>query len=141
MYQKCILVGYQTLKDTFNILCTEVVTLEEIGIKAKSFPPKPYPAFPLFVSQTVEKFFSKEIKYLVSNKREARYVQCLRQDSPVPSPDSGPSSPHPRSNPHRPGSRGDNIKSRSQGQTDTVSSLSLFDQPDCGFLFPSRYFY
>ncbi|XP_040900671.1 protein DBF4 homolog A [Toxotes jaculatrix] len=68
---------------------------------------------------TVEKFFSKEIKYLVSNKREARYVQCLRQDSPVPSPDSGQSSPHPRSNPHRPGSHGDNIKSRSQGQTDT----------------------
>uniref|UniRef100_A0A8C9XAN1 Protein DBF4 homolog A n=1 Tax=Sander lucioperca TaxID=283035 RepID=A0A8C9XAN1_SANLU len=47
---------------------------------------------------TVEKFFSKEIKYLVSNKREARYAQCLRQDSPVPSPDSGPSSPHPRTN-------------------------------------------
>ncbi|XP_062255712.1 protein DBF4 homolog A [Platichthys flesus] len=68
----------------------------------------------------VEKFFSKEIKYLVSNKREARYVQCLRQDSPVPSPDSGPSSPHPRSNPHRPGSHGDNMKSRSQGQTDTL---------------------
>lgn len=68
---------------------------------------------------TVEKFFSKEIKYLVSNKREARYVQCLRQDSPVPSPDSGQSSPRPRSNPHRPGSHGDNIKSRSQGQTDT----------------------
>ncbi|XP_035481400.2 protein DBF4 homolog A [Scophthalmus maximus] len=69
---------------------------------------------------TVEKFFSKEIKYLVSNKREARYVQCLRQqDSPVPSPDSGQSSPHPHSNPHRPGSHGDNIRSRSQVQTDT----------------------
>uniref|UniRef100_A0A3Q1H6S1 Protein DBF4 homolog A n=1 Tax=Anabas testudineus TaxID=64144 RepID=A0A3Q1H6S1_ANATE len=67
----------------------------------------------------VEKFFSKEIKYLVSNKKEARYVQCLRQDSPVPSPDSTQSSPHPRSNPHRPGSHGDNNKSRSQGQTDT----------------------
>uniref|UniRef100_UPI0037E8879C protein DBF4 homolog A n=1 Tax=Semicossyphus pulcher TaxID=241346 RepID=UPI0037E8879C len=69
---------------------------------------------------TVEKFFSKEIKFLVSNKREARYVNCLKQDSPVPSPDSGPSSPHPRSNPHRPGSHGDGIKSRSQGQTDTL---------------------
>ncbi|XP_042346199.1 protein DBF4 homolog A [Plectropomus leopardus] len=68
---------------------------------------------------TVEKFFSKEIKYLVSNKREARYVQCLRQDSPVPSPDSGPSSPHPLSNQHRPSSHGDNVKSRSQGQMDT----------------------
>ncbi|XP_044065319.1 protein DBF4 homolog A [Siniperca chuatsi] len=67
---------------------------------------------------TVEKFFSKEIKYLVSNKREARYVQCLRQDSPVPSPDSGQSSPHPCSKLHRPGSHGDNIKSRSPGQTD-----------------------
>uniref|UniRef100_A0A3Q0RQI2 Protein DBF4 homolog A n=1 Tax=Amphilophus citrinellus TaxID=61819 RepID=A0A3Q0RQI2_AMPCI len=67
---------------------------------------------------TVEKFFSKDIKYLVSNKREARYVKCLRQDSPVPSPDSGPSSPCPRSNPQCPGSHGD-IKSRSQGQTDT----------------------
>ncbi|KAG7242242.1 hypothetical protein INR49_024288 [Caranx melampygus] len=68
---------------------------------------------------TVEKFFSKEIKYLVSNKREARYVQCLRQDSPVPSPDSGRSSPHPQSNPHRPVSHGDARKSRSQGQADT----------------------
>nr|XP_019948867.1 PREDICTED: protein DBF4 homolog A [Paralichthys olivaceus] len=70
----------------------------------------------------VEKFFSKEIKYLVSNKREARYVQCFRQVSPVPSPDSGQSSPHPRSNPHRPGSHGDNMKSRSQAQTETLVS-------------------
>ncbi|XP_041648342.1 protein DBF4 homolog A [Cheilinus undulatus] len=69
---------------------------------------------------TVEKFFSKEIKYLVSNKREARFVHYLKQDSPVPSPDSGPSSPHPCSNPHRPGSHGDIIKSKSQGQTDTI---------------------
>ncbi|XP_075965609.1 protein DBF4 homolog A [Anarhichas minor] len=61
---------------------------------------------------TVEKFFSKEIKYLVSNKREARYVHCIRQDSPVPSPNSGPSSPPPRSN-------RDTIRSKSQGQTDT----------------------
>ncbi|XP_026172325.1 protein DBF4 homolog A [Mastacembelus armatus] len=68
---------------------------------------------------TVEKFFSKEIKYLVTNKREAKYVQSLKQDSPVPSPDSGQSSPHPRSNSHQPGSHGDNNKSRSQGQTDT----------------------
>lgn len=81
-----------------------------------------HPVFLVFVSQTVEKFFSREIKYLVSNKREARYVHCLRQDSPVPSPESGPSSPYPRSQPHRPGSHGDG-KSRSQGQTDTVSSL------------------
>ncbi|XP_076010032.1 protein DBF4 homolog A [Genypterus blacodes] len=69
---------------------------------------------------TVEKFFSKEIKYLVSNKREAKYVQCLRQDSPVPSPESGQSSPHPRSNPQRPGSQKDDIKSRTLGQMDTA---------------------
>ncbi|XP_069551624.1 protein DBF4 homolog A [Brachyistius frenatus] len=68
---------------------------------------------------TVEKFFSKEIRYLVSNKREARYVHCLRQDSPVPSPDSGQSSPQPRSNSHRPVSRWDNLKNRPQAQTDT----------------------
>ncbi|KAJ8004971.1 hypothetical protein DPEC_G00141810 [Dallia pectoralis] len=64
---------------------------------------------------TVEKFFSKEIKYLVSNKREARYVQCLGFESPVPSPDSGPSSPH-----ARPGSYRESRKGSSQGQTDTV---------------------
>ncbi|XP_073340969.1 protein DBF4 homolog A [Pagrus major] len=68
---------------------------------------------------TVEKFFSKEIKYLVSNKREARYVHCLRQDSPLPSPESGQSSPRPPSKPHRPCSNGERIKSRSQGQADT----------------------
>ncbi|XP_062322011.1 protein DBF4 homolog A [Osmerus eperlanus] len=50
---------------------------------------------------TIEKFFSKEIKYLVSNKKEARYVQYLSQDSPVPSPDSGHSSPHPHPGPCR----------------------------------------
>ncbi|KAM8735145.1 protein DBF4 homolog A [Acanthopagrus schlegelii] len=68
---------------------------------------------------TVEKFFSKEIKCLVSNKREARYVHCLRQDSPLPSPESGQSSPHPPSKPHRPCSNGESIKSRSQAQADT----------------------
>ncbi|XP_008297788.1 protein DBF4 homolog A [Stegastes partitus] len=69
----------------------------------------------------VEKFFSKEIKYLVSNKREARYVRCLRHDSPVPSPDSGQSSPQPRSNPRRPDVSGDS-KSRSQVQTDAFAT-------------------
>uniref|UniRef100_A0A673A9Y6 Protein DBF4 homolog A n=1 Tax=Sphaeramia orbicularis TaxID=375764 RepID=A0A673A9Y6_9TELE len=69
----------------------------------------------------VEKFFSKEIKYLVSNKMEAKYVHRLRQDSPVPSPESGPSSPHPYSNPHQPASHGD-VKSRFQGQTDSFST-------------------
>uniref|UniRef100_A0A3P8ULL0 Protein DBF4 homolog A n=1 Tax=Cynoglossus semilaevis TaxID=244447 RepID=A0A3P8ULL0_CYNSE len=69
---------------------------------------------------TVEKFFSKEIKYLVSNKRQTPCVQHLRQDSPVPSPDSGPSSPYPNTNLHRPGSHGDHLKSRPPGQTQTV---------------------
>ncbi|XP_028985652.1 protein DBF4 homolog A [Betta splendens] len=69
---------------------------------------------------TVEKFFSKDIRYLVSNKREARYVHCLRLDSPVPSPESGPSSPHLRSKLKQSGSLGDNVQSRSQGQTDTT---------------------
>ncbi|XP_029958708.1 protein DBF4 homolog A isoform X1 [Salarias fasciatus] len=68
---------------------------------------------------TVEKFFSKEIRYLVSNKREARYVHCLKHDSPVPSPESGPSSPHPRSVQHHPGCHGENNKSKNQGQTET----------------------
>ncbi|XP_029602208.1 protein DBF4 homolog A isoform X1 [Salmo trutta] len=66
---------------------------------------------------TVEKFFSKEIKYLVSNKREARYVQCHGRDPLVPSPDSGHSSPHPRP---RPGSHRDSLKGSSPGQADMV---------------------
>ncbi|XP_054903843.1 protein DBF4 homolog A [Poeciliopsis prolifica] len=66
----------------------------------------------------VEKFFSKEIKYLVSNKREAKHVHCLRQDSPVPSTDSGQSSPQPHSNPHCPTNHRD--KTKSQGQLDTM---------------------
>ncbi|KAJ8411624.1 hypothetical protein AAFF_G00164320 [Aldrovandia affinis] len=47
---------------------------------------------------TIEKFFSKDIKYLVSNQKEARYVQTLGPNSPLPSTaDSGHSSPHPSS--------------------------------------------
>ncbi|KAJ0066090.1 hypothetical protein NL108_001323, partial [Boleophthalmus pectinirostris] len=72
----------------------------------------------ILLGGTVEKFFSKEIKYLVSNKREAKYVQCLRQDSPVPSPESGPSSPQLCS--------GDSTKSTSQLQKDTVSFVPFF---------------
>nr|XP_061811770.1 protein DBF4 homolog A-like isoform X2 [Nerophis lumbriciformis] len=68
----------------------------------------------------VEKFFSKEIKYFVTNKREAKYIQRLKQDSLVPSPESGCSSPFPGPHPFQPGHCGDHIKSRSQGQTDTV---------------------
>nr|XP_029507876.1 protein DBF4 homolog A-like [Oncorhynchus nerka] len=66
---------------------------------------------------TVKSFFSKEIKYLVSNKREARYVQCHGRDSLVPSPDSGHSSPHPLP---RPGSHRDSLKGSSQGQANMV---------------------
>ncbi|KAF5907184.1 disintegrin and metalloproteinase domain-containing protein 22 isoform X1, partial [Clarias magur] len=65
--------------------------------------------------KTVEKFFSKEIRYLVSNKPEARHVQRLIHDSPVPSPDSGLSSPHPGSRRDSHGHRGS-----SQGPADTV---------------------
>lgn len=71
---------------------------------------------------TVEKFFSKEIKYLVSNKREAKYVQCLRQDSPIPSPESGPSSPQACSSPHQLQSHEDSTKSTSQPQKDAVTT-------------------
>uniref|UniRef100_H3BVV2 BRCT domain-containing protein n=1 Tax=Tetraodon nigroviridis TaxID=99883 RepID=H3BVV2_TETNG len=70
---------------------------------------------------TVEKFFSKEIKYLVSNKKEARYVNCLRQPSPVPSPDPGQSSSHPGSKLNKPCSRGDNLfASRGKSLVDRV---------------------
>lgn len=65
---------------------------------------------------TVEKFFSKEIKYLVSCKPEARYAQRLLPDSPAPSPDSGVSSPHPSSRRESHGQRGS-----SQGVTDTAA--------------------
>lgn len=47
----------------------------------------------------VEEFLSKDISYLVSNKKEAKYAQTLGQISPVPSPESAyaaeTTSPHP----------------------------------------------
>ncbi|NWS66696.1 DBF4A protein, partial [Crotophaga sulcirostris] len=47
----------------------------------------------------VESFLSKDISYLVSNKKEAKFAPALGQISPVPSPEStqtgGNSSPHP----------------------------------------------
>ncbi|XP_052029116.1 protein DBF4 homolog A isoform X2 [Apodemus sylvaticus] len=47
----------------------------------------------------VEEFLSKDISYLVSNKKEAKYAQTLGRVSPVPSPDSAytaeTTSPHP----------------------------------------------
>lgn len=72
----------------------------------------------VFFFQTVEKFFSKEIRYLVSSKPEARHVQRRVQDSPVPSPDSGVSSPHPGSRRDSQGHRGSSL-----GPTDTVRSF------------------
>ncbi|XP_042658097.1 protein DBF4 homolog A isoform X2 [Tyto alba] len=49
----------------------------------------------------VESFLSKDISYLVSNKKEAKFAANLGQISPVPSPESarngGNSSPHPSS--------------------------------------------
>lgn len=69
----------------------------------------------------VEKFFSKEIKYLVSNKREAKYVECLRLEMATPNPDSGQSSPFPYQTAHQPaGSHKDCLKSGSQGQGDSM---------------------
>ncbi|XP_036037979.1 protein DBF4 homolog A [Onychomys torridus] len=47
----------------------------------------------------VEEFLSKDISYLVSNKKEAKYAQTLGRNSPVPSPESAytaeTTSPHP----------------------------------------------
>ncbi|XP_069715673.1 protein DBF4 homolog A isoform X3 [Phaenicophaeus curvirostris] len=47
----------------------------------------------------VESFLSKDISYLVSNKKEAKFAPALGQISPVPSPEfaqnGGHSSPHP----------------------------------------------
>ncbi|KAM6087357.1 protein DBF4 homolog A isoform 1-T1 [Chlamydotis macqueenii] len=53
----------------------------------------------------VESFLSKDISYLVSNKKEAKFAPTLGQISPVPSPESacnrGNSSPHPSNRKHR----------------------------------------
>ncbi|NWI39998.1 DBF4A protein, partial [Picathartes gymnocephalus] len=47
----------------------------------------------------VESFLSKDINYLVTNKKEAKFAPTLGQISPVPSPESAPyggnGSPHP----------------------------------------------
>ncbi|NXO66116.1 DBF4A protein, partial [Phainopepla nitens] len=49
----------------------------------------------------VESFLSKDINYLVTNKKEAKFAPTLGQISPVPSPESAPNggngSPHPSS--------------------------------------------
>ncbi|XP_006834384.1 PREDICTED: protein DBF4 homolog A [Chrysochloris asiatica] len=47
----------------------------------------------------VEEFLSKDISYLISNKKEAKFAQTLNRISPVPSPESAytaeTTSPHP----------------------------------------------
>ncbi|XP_032933745.1 protein DBF4 homolog A isoform X2 [Catharus ustulatus] len=47
----------------------------------------------------VDSFLSKDINYLVTNKKEAKFAPALGQTSPVPSPESAPNggngSPHP----------------------------------------------
>ncbi|XP_043923459.1 protein DBF4 homolog A [Protopterus annectens] len=49
---------------------------------------------------TIESFLSKDISYLISNKKEAKFAHSFGRNSPVPSPESaatGNSSPHPSS--------------------------------------------
>ncbi|XP_078091048.1 protein DBF4 homolog A isoform X2 [Mustelus asterias] len=47
---------------------------------------------------TIEKFLSKDINYIISNRSEAKFAQTTGKNSPVPSPDSvqnaGNTSPH-----------------------------------------------
>ncbi|XP_023776059.1 protein DBF4 homolog A isoform X3 [Cyanistes caeruleus] len=54
----------------------------------------------------VESFLSKDINYLVTNKKEAKFASTLGQISPVPSPESasngGNGSPHPSNRKDRP---------------------------------------
>ncbi|NXJ63028.1 DBF4A protein, partial [Rostratula benghalensis] len=56
----------------------------------------------------VESFLSKDISYLVSNKKEAKFATTLGQISPVPSPESahngGNTSPHPSNRKDQPDS-------------------------------------
>lgn len=73
----------------------------------------------------MESFLSKDISYLVSNKKEAKFAPSLGQISPVPSPESarngGNSSAHPS-----------NQKDRHDGSSfkivDTVSFLVIILQ-------------
>lgn len=76
----------------------------------------------------MESFLSKDINYLVTNKKEAKFASTLGQISPVPSPESAPNggngSPHPS-----------NRKDRHDGSSfkivDTVSFLVLILQIKC----------
>lgn len=68
-------------------------------------------------------------------------MNCLRQTSPVPSPDSGHSSCYPGSNLHKPCSHGDNVKGRSLNQADTVSCVyKLIKQPINAFINQVNYY-
>lgn len=70
----------------------------------------------------MEGFFGKDINYLISNKKEAKFAQTLGPASPVPSPESvhngGNSSSHPSS-------RRDKNDGSSFKVVDTVSFVSL----------------
>lgn len=76
----------------------------------------------------MESFLSKDINYLVTNKKEAKFAPTLGQISPVPSPESasngGNGSPHPS-----------NRKDRHDGSSfkivDTVSFLVIMLQIRC----------
>ncbi|XP_006170544.1 protein DBF4 homolog A isoform X2 [Tupaia chinensis] len=52
-----------------------------------------------FLGGRVEEFLSKDISYLISSKKEAKFAQTLGRNSPVPSPESAytaeTTSPHP----------------------------------------------
>ena len=73
----------------------------------------------------MESFLSKDISYLVSTKKEAKFAPTLGQISPVPSPESarngGNSSPHPSN-------RKDQRDGSSVKIVDTVSFLVIILQ-------------
>lgn len=76
----------------------------------------------------MESFLSKDINYLVTNKKEAKFAPTLGQISPVPSPESAPNggngSPHPSS-------RKDRHDGSSFKIADTVSFLVIILQIRC----------
>ncbi|KAM6339246.1 protein DBF4 homolog A isoform 2-T2 [Podargus strigoides] len=80
----------------------------------------------------VESFLSKDISYLVSNKKEAKFAPTLGQISPVPSPESacngGNSSSHPSSRKDRHDicmSRGKSLVEKAIKEQDLIPSGSI----------------
>ncbi|NXI44821.1 DBF4A protein, partial [Galbula dea] len=80
----------------------------------------------------VESFLSKDISYLVSTKKEAKFAPALGQISPVPSPESaqagGNSSPHPSNQRDRhevPMSRGKSLVEKAIKEQDLIPSGSI----------------